>query len=200
MQNAASRSMKNGSSRGPAKTCMPLERAERGVERAGDGRRHVGDLVLHRAATGGATGPRTSTCWSAPSPVKVTWMTLSSMAVAVVVDLELVEQVVVERRLRRVGGLRRREKGAVSMTSTIRPGARRGTRTRRSCPSWGSARRTACPGGPSRSQASRAGDPAERRPAPRPAPSGAKSVWLHGHACSLSGRVCLDASRPARVS
>ena len=31
--------------------------------------------------TGGSTGPRTSTCWSAPVPLKVTWMTLSSTGV-----------------------------------------------------------------------------------------------------------------------
>ena len=72
--------MKNGSSRGPANTCMPrrvpstvlIGPVTAGVD--------VGDRVFIAPATGGATGPRTSTCWLAPVPLKVTWMTLSSLA------------------------------------------------------------------------------------------------------------------------
>ena len=95
--------MKNGSSRGPANTCMPLREPSTVLSAPVTAGVDVGDLVLHRARDRRRDRPAHLTCWLAPSPVKVTWMTLSSMRVAVGVDLELVEQVGVERRLGRIG-------------------------------------------------------------------------------------------------
>ena len=104
--------MKNGSSRGPANTCMPVG-APSTVLRAPVTAGVTSATSFSIAPwTGGASGPRTSTFWFAPSPVKRHLDDLVLLRVAVGVDLELVEQVGVERRLGRIGGLRRGEECA----------------------------------------------------------------------------------------
>ena len=72
--------MKNGSSRGPAKTWMPLAEPSAVPSAPVTAGVTSATSFIIAPSTGGATGPRSSTCWSAPSPVKVTWMTLSSIA------------------------------------------------------------------------------------------------------------------------
>ena len=71
------RSMKNGSARSPAKTCMPV--ADPSVELIEP--LTVVPLVssvLAVPVTEGFTGPRTVTCCEASLPLKVTWKTRSS--------------------------------------------------------------------------------------------------------------------------
>src|SRR2546427_611982 len=78
MRKNCSRSMKNGSSRQPANTCTPSEVPSTVLILPVTVDATSATWLPIAPGTGGATGPRTSTVWSAPDPLNVIWMTLSS--------------------------------------------------------------------------------------------------------------------------
>ena len=121
MRRNCSRSRKNGSSRGAGVDLHAGGAAEHLVDRPGDDRGHVGDRVHHRAAHGRGDRAADLDRLGGAGAAERHLDDAVLLRVAGVVDLELVEDVRVERGARRLG--RREERAAVRGRGRCGPAA-----------------------------------------------------------------------------